>query len=60
YYKNNYYNNRRDLSGLAYFKLRKLIYYDTQDITLIIIEENRRSFYINVNNNTFRNIYYLS
>lgn len=42
YYKNNFYNFRRVLRGPAFLKLRKLIYYVTQDIKLIILEDKRR------------------
>ncbi|MCZ3185189.1 hypothetical protein NYZ39_18040, partial [Acinetobacter baumannii] len=35
-------NFRRVLRGPAFLKLRKLIYYVTQDIKLIILEDKRR------------------
>ncbi|WP_147502467.1 CinA family protein, partial [Acinetobacter baumannii] len=42
YYKNNVYNFRRVLRGPSFLKLRKLIYYVTQDIKLSILEDKRR------------------
>ena len=44
YYKNNFYNFRRVLRGPAFLKLRKLIYYVTQDIKLIILEDKGVNF----------------
>ncbi|MEQ1067708.1 CinA family protein [Acinetobacter sp. XH1741] len=38
-YKNNFYNFRRVLKGPAFLKLRKLLYYITQDIKIIISDE---------------------
>lgn len=41
YYKNNFYNFRRIFKGLPSIKLRKLIYYITQDIEFIISDNKK-------------------
>jgi Uncharacterized protein (competence- and mitomycin-induced) len=41
YYKNNFYNFRRIFKGLPYFKLRQLVYYITQDIEFIILDNKK-------------------
>ncbi len=41
YYKNNFYNFRRIFKGLPYIKLRQLVYYITQDIEFIILDNKK-------------------
>ncbi|WP_375038697.1 CinA family protein [Acinetobacter sp. RW6] len=41
YYKNNFYNFRRIFKGFPYFKLRQLVYYITQDIEFIILDNKK-------------------
>ncbi|ENU08890.1 CinA family protein [Acinetobacter calcoaceticus] len=41
YYKNNFYNFQRVFKGLPSIKLRQLIYYITQDIEFIILDNKK-------------------
>ncbi|MGB9038427.1 MAG: CinA family protein, partial [Acinetobacter calcoaceticus] len=41
YYKNNFYNFRRIFKSLPYIKLRQLVYYITQDIEFIILDNKK-------------------